>query len=27
MLADEVAVGDVLSLDVENDALVIRKAD
>ena len=26
MLADEVAVGDVLSLDVENDALVIRKA-
>ena len=24
MLADEVAVGDVLSLDVENDALVIR---
>ena len=27
MLADEVAVGDVLSLDVENDVLVIRKAD
>ena len=27
MLADEVAVGDVLSLDVENDALVICKAD
>ena len=27
MLADEVAVGDVLSLDVENDALVIRKTD
>ena len=27
MLEDEVAVGDVLSLDVENDALVIRKAD
>ena len=27
MLADEVAVGDVLSPDVENDALVIRKAD
>ena len=27
MLADEVAVGDVLSLDAENDALVIRKAD
>ena len=27
MLADEVAVGDVLSLDVENDALVIRKAN
>lgn len=27
MLADEVAVGDALSLDVENDALVIRKAD
>ena len=27
MLADEVAVGDVLSLDVENDALVIRKSD
>ena len=27
MLADEVAVGDVLSLDVENDALVIPKAD
>ena len=27
MLADEVAVGDVRSLDVENDALVIRKAD
>ena len=27
MLADEVAVGDVLSLDVENDALVIRKAE
>ena len=27
MLADEVAVGDELSLDVENDALVIRKAD
>ena len=27
MLADEVAVGDVLSLDVENDDLVIRKAD
>ena len=27
MLADEVAVGDVLSLHVENDALVIRKAD
>ena len=27
MLADEVAVGDVLSLDVENDALVTRKAD
>ena len=27
MLADEVAVGDVLSLDVENDAVVIRKAD
>ena len=27
MLADEVAVGDVLSLDVENDALVIRKED
>ncbi len=27
MLADEVAVGDVLSLDVANDALVIRKAD
>ena len=27
MLADEVAVGDVLSLNVENDALVIRKAD
>ena len=27
MLADEVAVGDVLFLDVENDALVIRKAD
>ena len=27
MLADEVAVGDVLSLDVGNDALVIRKAD
>ena len=27
MLADEVAVGDVLSLDVVNDALVIRKAD
>ena len=27
MLADEVAVGDVLSLDVENDALVIRRAD
>ena len=27
MLADEVAVGDVLSLDVENGALVIRKAD
>ena len=26
MLADEVAVGDVLSLDEENDALVIRKA-
>lgn len=27
MLADEVAVGDVLSLDVENDVLVIHKAD
>ena len=27
MLADEVAVGDVLSLDVENDVFVIRKAD
>ncbi|CDD74631.1 chaperone ClpB [Clostridium sp. CAG:62] len=27
MLADEVAVGDVLSLDVENDVLVIRKSD
>ena len=27
MLADEVAVGDVLSLDVENDVLVICKAD
>ena len=27
MLADEVAVGDVLSLDVENDILVIRKTD
>ncbi len=27
MSADEVAVGDVLSLDVENDVLVIRKAD